>query len=100
MAEAWFHPSQTSPAGRVVVHLADLQQPQHTLCGVPLAVAEVGAYVEQIDGLSGDEDGTWSRGIYPLCGGEADSCARCLAHQQPVLCMDPVKHIDAVPALS
>jgi hypothetical protein len=72
---------------RKVVHLADLEHPRLTLCGVPLSAAELGVYVEELAGRQTlDEEGTWSRRIYPPAGVDAQACAACLLRKRPVLC--------------
>jgi hypothetical protein len=75
---------------RKMVHLADLEHPRLTLCGVPLSTAELGVYVEELAGRqTHDEEGTWSRRIYPSAGVDAQACAACLLRKKPVLCLTP-----------
>jgi hypothetical protein len=76
---------QQTPSDKPLVHLADLQHPAHTLCGVPLAGAEIGAYVEELDSITTAGEAACFRNIYPLCGREAEPWSNCLARQQPVL---------------
>lgn len=65
------------------LHLVNLDDGNHTLCGLPLSQVLTGGYCEHLDGQI--DDPQFERAIFARDGREAESCEECLIRHPSVL---------------
>lgn len=70
-------------AASSTIHLVDLADGRHTLCGLPLSRVLTGGYCEHLDGNL--DDPQFERTIFARDGQEAEPCEECLSRQPSVL---------------
>lgn len=70
-------------AASSTLHLVDLSDGRHTLCGLPLSQVLTGGYCEHLDG--NPDDPQFERTIFARDGRDAESCEQCLNLQPSML---------------